>query len=293
VVSIKKETIMYPQELRTWVDAFILDRKAQNLSPGTIQFYRVKLKLFTDYCDIAMTDITSSELRNFILHLSETHKPGGVHCVYRAVRAFLSWYENEVEDWRNPIHKVRPPKVPSEPLNAIPLQNIASMIRFSGDRDKAILLALLDTGARAMEFLNINTDDVNISGEILIRQGKGRKPRTVYLGAKSRKAVRAYLKQRGDNNNALWITDEGTRLTYTGLRMILRRRAKQANIPTPPIHAFRRAFAISMLRGGTDLITLANLMGHTSLSVLQRYLKQTNEDTRLAHVHASPVDNNL
>jgi site-specific recombinase XerD len=40
-------------------------------------------------------------------------------------------------------------------------------------------------------------------------------------------------------------------------------------------------------------VTLANLLGHSSLSVLQRYLKQTNEDLRIAHRLASPVDNGL
>jgi site-specific recombinase XerD len=62
----------------------------------------------------------------------------------------------------------------------------------------------------------------------------------------------------------------GNRLTYLGLRSIIYRKAKQAGIKAPPIHAFRRAFAISMLEGRIDLVTLANLMGHTSLSVLQR-----------------------
>jgi site-specific recombinase XerD len=289
---------MYLQELsmHEYVDAFLVDRKAQNLTAGTIIFYRNKLRHFVGYCDTAITAITPSDLRHFFLHLAETHNAGGVHAVYRTVKTFLLWYEEECEpdNWKNPIHKVKPPKVPSAPLEAVPLCNIAVMLKYSKDRDKAIILALLDTGARAMEFLDTNLSDVNqLTGEILIRQGKGRKPRTVYLGVKSRKALRCYLKQRGGDSPALWVTDEGTRLTYTGLRMLLKRRAKQAHVPTPPIHGFRRAFAINMLRSGVDLVTLANLLGHTSLSVLQRYLKQTNEDIRLAHVHASPMDNGL
>jgi len=53
----------------------------------------------------------------------------------------------------------------------------------------------------------------------------------------------------------------------------------------------QRAFALSMLRNGTDVFTLAKLMGHEGISVLQRYLKQTNLDTEEAHHRAGPVDN--
>jgi site-specific recombinase XerD len=58
---------------------------------------------------------------------------------------------------------------------------------FTGDRDRAMLLALLDTGARASEFLALDTCDVNLSsGAVIIRQAKGGKWRSVFLGASSR-----------------------------------------------------------------------------------------------------------
>jgi integrase/recombinase XerD len=81
------------------------------------------------------------------------------------------------------------------------------------------------------------------------------------------------------------------RLQYNGLRAVLTRRAKEANVEEPSCHDFRRAFALSMLRNRTDIFTLAKLMGHEGISVLQRYLKQTNLDTEEAHRRAGPVDN--
>jgi integrase/recombinase XerD len=62
-------------------------------------------------------------------------------------------------------------------------------------------------------------------------------------------------------------------------------------VKEPRLHDFRRAFALSMLRNGTDVYTLAKLMGHEGITVLQRYLKQTYQDTEAAHRRASPVDN--
>jgi hypothetical protein len=65
------------------------------------------------------------------------------------------------------------------------------------------------------------------------------------------------------------------RLSYDGLLGILTRRAHEAGVEEPALHDFRRAFALSMLRNGTDIFTLAKMMGHEGISVLQRYLKQT------------------
>ena len=80
-----------------------------------------------------------------------------------------------------------------------------------------------------------------VTGAILIKQGKGRKPRMVYLGKKSRKAVRAYLRHRKGVEPALWVTDDqNDRLTYWGLRGVVRRRATQAGVEPPELHAFRR-----------------------------------------------------
>ena len=72
---------------------------------------------------------------------------------------------------------------------------------------------------------------------------------------------------------------------------MLRRRSEIAGFETPQLHAFRRAFAISMLRKGVDVFTLSKLMGHESIEVLKYYLKHSTEDIELAHKRYGPVDN--
>ncbi len=67
---------------------------------------------------------------------------------------------------------------------------------------------------------------------------------------------------------------------YEGL---LARRAKQAGMPAPALHSFRRAFAINMLRAGVDVFSLQKLMGHADLQVMRRYLAQTTDDIAQAH----------
>jgi integrase/recombinase XerD len=42
-----------------------------------------------------------------------------------------------------------------------------------------------------------------------------------------------------------------------------------------------------------DVFSLQRLMGHSDLSILRRYLTQTDTDLEQAHRKAGPVDNTL
>jgi site-specific recombinase XerD len=193
--------------LVSWLEAFLIDRKSAGLADGSLRFYRQKLKLLADFCDAqavqTIDQITPSFLRQYLLVLEETgHNAGGRHGAFRAMRAFFLWYEDEAEPegWDNPIHKVKAPKVPTEPLEPVPIETVFRIVNicregtFIGDRDTAILLCLLDTGARASEFLAMDLVDLDQArGTILIRKGKGSKPRMVYLGKKSRKKIAEIL----------------------------------------------------------------------------------------------------
>jgi integrase/recombinase XerD len=195
---------------------------------------------------------------------------------------------------------VKAPKVTNGPVSPVEPEDLSALLKtckansFLDSRDKALIMFLHDTGARAREVLGVNIQDTNpVSGEIFIHLGKGGKSRSVFIGKASRKSMRAYLKHRLNDSPALWITEEGERLEYGGLRGILGRRAKQAGIKVPSLHSFRRAFAINMLRAGVNVFSLQKLMGHADLQVLRRYLAQTTEDMAQAHRIGSPVDNSF
>ena len=302
-------TIVLSQDdyLPILVDSFLVDRRSQNLSPGTQDFYRRKLAYFLRYCEVQVvtqvSQLTPDMLRRYLLELADTHNAGGVHACFRTLRTFLYWVESEEimpQDWKNPVRRVRAPKVAHDPIEPVAIDQVRAMLAtcgrgFAGLRDKAILLALLDTGARARELLQLNVEDVDLgAGSALIRKGKGRKPRMVFLGRRSRRAVRAYLRLRRDNSPALWLTKHGERMTYSALRGVVRRRAASAGLAhEPSIHDFRRAFALNMLRSGVDVFSLQRLMGHADLQVLRRYLSQTDADVQTAHMRGSPVDNHL
>ena len=295
------------EELQPWIAAYLHACRSRNLSEGTLECYNKKLRAFTDFClenDVETIDgIHADLIRHFLIVLAEkNHSPAGVHCYYRAVKTFLKWYEREAEpeDWRNPINKVKSQIIPLEPLDPVSMDTVKSLLatctrgKITDARDKASLMLLLDTGVRLAEFLSLNIEDINpFTGTILIRSGKGRKPRNVYLGDKSRQTLRRYIKKREDHNPALWISKSGERLSETGLRMMLRRRAAEAGVPVPSPHDFRRAFAIERWRAGVDILTISRLMGHTSLQVMNRYLKQMGADLEKVARQSSPVDLNF
>jgi len=133
-------------------------------------------------------------------------------------------------------------------------------------RDKAILLFLVDTGLRASEFVALDLADCYYaSGAVTVDRGKGGRPRTVFFGRKTRRAVRAYLRLRDDKSPALWVTDEGTRLAYQGLRSMVLRRARRANVESGPhsiasvvslpFSAFATAWTYSRCRRQWDMLT--------------------------------------
>jgi len=294
-------------DLRSCFDSFILDRQAQNLSEGTILFYRTKIKLILNYLEPLgvshITDLTPQLIRDYLIHLEQqNHNPGGIHAAYRSLKAFLNWYKDEFEpeNWKNPIEKVKPPKVPIEILEPIQSEHALSMLAtcdqktIFGLRDYAIILTLMDTGIRASELISINRIDLDLkNGRIVIKKGKGRKFRIVFISNTTREAIQSYLNHRVDNLPQLWISKTKGCLKYSGLRQIMRRRAKDSNIKVPSLHGFRRYFALQMLRSGVDVFSLQKLMGHSDIQILRRYLQQTEEDIRSAHRLGGPVDHLL
>lgn len=287
-----------------WVEQFLVDRQASNKANGTLVFYRSKLNQFLDYCDsraISQVDqLTPANIREYILSLETAgHNSGGIHAYYRTLRTFLRWYWEECEPvYKNPIDKVQAPKVELELLEPANIEVVNKILNtchgkdFTSLRDRAIILLLMDTGLRANELTALDISDLDpIRGELLIRQGKGRKGRVVFIGKKTRKAIRVYITARSCSNPALFQTDEGERLAYEGLRQLVRRRSERAGAPQPTLHSFRRFFALSYLRNGGDVFTLQRLMGHADLQILRRYLNQCTGDLEKGHNQFGPVDN--
>jgi len=133
------------------IEAFLNERKAQNLTKCTIDWYKRNLLPFLNYLDTQqikfINQITPQTIRDFLLLCSERgHNEGGVAGRHRGIKAFLKWYWDEVEpDYKNPIDKVKAPRVTVEPIEGISREEFNKLLEecsndFLGIRDKAILM---------------------------------------------------------------------------------------------------------------------------------------------------------
>jgi site-specific recombinase XerD len=187
------------------------------------------------------------------------------------------------------------PKPAKNILPAFTGEEVQRLLSTSPDaRARALIFFLLDTGLRAAEVVKLNGSDVDLkSGAVRVIEGKGRKDRMTYLGAKSRRALVGYYAAAGwpQDDGPVWRSERtGERLTDSGLRQLLHDIGAQARVPHCTPHTFRRTFALFSLRGGMNIHVLARLMGHADIQVLRQYLPLVEADLQAAHQAAAPVD---
>jgi site-specific recombinase XerD len=75
------------------------------------------------------------------------------------------------------------------------------------------------------------------------------------------------------------------------LRHIIERICARADLPRYTPHDFRHTFAVNYLRNYPNIYTLQEMLGHTTLDMVKRYLAISQNDLDDAHRHASPVEN--
>jgi len=163
-------TIVERPKLAQSISEYALDCQARNLSPRTVEYYREELAYFRDYldkrgvADVAQMD--ASIIRAYLSDLATTRNAGGCAAMHRAIRAFMRWYatEHDAPQVAAIITKVRAPKVSTEPLEPASLTDIKAMLAtcehdHAGQRDRALIMALLDSGLRASEFVALDVGD--------------------------------------------------------------------------------------------------------------------------------------
>lgn len=144
-------------------------------------------------------------------------------------------------------------------------------------RDRALLALAVHSGLRRDELSRLDLEDVDrTTGELSI-VGKGKKRRSVFLGARPREALALWLDERGAAPGALfWRRDAGgayqagRRLSRSGVWTAICTVAERAEIEATP-HDFRRTFASTLLDAGEDLATVQKLMGHSDPGTTSRY----------------------
>lgn len=260
--------------------------------------------------------IRTEHIRSFYFYLQVTHKrrfdsahprcqvplnPGAIHAFARAVRALCNWAEDEY-GIPNPHGPVRMPRVPRRAVEVYSQDELARVFaaierlgtEYVIARTRAQTAVLIDSGIRAEELLGMTVHQDYAGGVYEVR-GKGRKVRRVVLGRVATSELMRYITLYRSQitpaySDAVWLTDEGTALTYPGLRQIWRRLRELTGIPHCHLHTARHTAGTTWLRNGLDLAYVSDLLGHASIHVTKvYYLSLDVEDIPVARY--SPMDN--
>jgi len=274
---------------------FLLDREAQNLAAKTLKTYRVRLTRFVTWCAgqgvPTIDDLNIAHVRRYQVELvkSLADVTAKNHAV--DIKTFLRFCVEEGLIAESPADRVKLPRVVERLPQVLTADEAQRLYKACDtDRDKALLLVMLDTGARSAEVVNMDVADVSITdGAIIIREGKPRRDRTAYISPRTRKALLRYIKAGKLETGALWLSEKGAnRLTESGLGQVLKRLGKAAGVHCTP-HKIRKTFVTTMLRAGVDVFTLRRLSGHKSLDALRPYIAIADVDAEKAHRQHSPV----
>lgn len=306
-------------ELAHQAEGWILDGEIRQLSKQTLAARRLlieKLLWFLDHRGSSTCGLL--ELRAFLAYLSTGHaQPGGrwgnphlkqgvrprtVATYFGNLRTLFRFLVTEEVLEVSPIESLRPPVARHDqvqPFTAAQIQALLGAARRSRHRrrDEAILWLLFDTGCRASELCGLKLHDLDLQGRRCTVLGKGNKTRSLFFGKQTTKALWSYLQEEPrEPDEALFLADRGTRageaLTRSGLFQLIERLGKAARLEAVRCspHTFRHTFAVEFLRAGGNIFTLKELLGHTSLTMVNRYLALAQADIEHQHRQFSPAD---
>ncbi len=286
--------------LKDYLDYLEIEK---NRSPKTRENYERYLKSFIDFSKIKTErEISLDKVHNFRLHLARLKNQRGedfkktTQAYYViALRNFLKYLVKRDFDVLSP-DKVELPKIPGRQIEIIEYKDLERLLGspkgsdLRSLRDKAILETLFSTGLRISELCSLNRNVDVERGEISVR-GKGGKLRVVFLSDSAKKAIKNYLVERSDTEEALFISLNKSkkpkvigRIIPRAVQRLVDFYSRKAGIPehiSP--HQLRHQFATDLLMGGADLRSVQELLGHASVSTTQIYTHLTNKELKEVH----------
>jgi len=286
----------------------------QRLSRNTTaRFYGMVFDRLSAFLgDPEFSSITADDLRRFLLHIERrgvTKRTVSDHWI--PLSALWTWAESELSA-DHIVRKVRRPRYDDKPIVPLTMDEVKALVdaaewtapwstrtgkkarsrRPTADRDRAMILTLLDTGVRASELCDLEVRDYDQdSGQLLIRHGKGDKRRHVYAGRRTRLALWRYLAGRSPRKtDPLFATKTGKPINRSNLLHTIQRIAAQAGILDVHPHRFRHTFAVNFIRNGGNAFALQKLLGHSDMATVLRYVRLAELDVREAVRKSSVVD---
>ncbi|PPR27042.1 MAG: Tyrosine recombinase XerC [Alphaproteobacteria bacterium MarineAlpha9_Bin4] len=282
------------KDWQTWLIDF------RNLSKNTSLAYGYDFKYFLNFLRLhyeknkislaLLNKLQIKDYRAWISFLNSKNMLIGVKSLARARASIKSFFNFTILNQKlegSTIFELSSPKLPKNlprPLSDNQIKKLIGKIDEEKNsiikaRNRAFVIILWGAGLRISEALSLNVKD--LKSDYLLILGKGKKERLIPLIPQVKKALSQWVLERSkiknEESNKLFINLNGKKITPRYFQKFFSRLRNQLDLDinfTP--HSLRHSFATHLLRNGVDLRTLQLMLGHSSLSTTQHYLKVSN-----------------
>lgn len=300
-------------------ESFRLYNQTTGKSPHTVKWYEFRLELFERWVgdDATLADVTVDNVRGYIAELQNRtrrwennpfvlNREGGLSSSYiqgfaRTLRAFATWLHADGYTDTNVLKSLKPPRIQQRVHETLTDDEVSKLVAVLdqddvlGARDFALIWTMLDCGLRASEVCHLTIDNAHIEQGYLKILGKGNKERLVPIGRACQEAMTRWRERFRPAFNShevtLFLSAAGGRLTVDALEAVVTRAARRAGVRHVHCHLLRHTFATNYLvKEVGDSLRLQQILGHTSLEMVRRYVALANVQQSLIERRASPMD---
>ena len=162
----------------------------------------------------------------------------------------------------------------------------------TGRRNAALIAIMWRSALRVGEALALMPKDVDLQElRVVVQRGKGGKRRVVGIDLGTALIMDKWMASRkklGINNRApMFCTLKGSPLDQSYIRHLLPRLAAKAGIEKRVhAHGFRHRAAVDLVKEGADLLTVRDVLGHSSAATSQVYLSRIGASDAVAFASA-------
>ncbi len=269
------------------LDAYIALLRLKNYSPNTISNYRNWFLVFLQHFpDRKPSAITKNEILDFMLsyrnsnHWSATTQ----NQLINAIKFFYEKLLNRPTE----VYDLPRAKKPDTLPTVFDETEILAIIKATDNlKHKCIICLAYAGGLRVSEIVNLKIADVDSKRMVItLRQAKGKKDRQVMLSEKLLIMLRAYYK-KFEPREWMFEGQYGGQYTARSISLVIKDCKQKAGIKKKgSIHAMRHSFATHLLEGGTDIMSIKQLLGHNSLKTTMIY-------THVSKQHISKIQSPL
>lgn len=293
------------KNLRELFEEFQLENKTKNLSPKTIKSYENNLIHFFKFIELkgltSPSDIHKTVLENFKRWLFELNiKDTTINTYLRHTRTFLYWCmkENYIDEFK--ITTIKANETQKEPYTDDEIKRLLAPPNFKKCgfveyRNWVLVSYLLDTGNRLSTVINIKIKDVDLeNGIVTLTTNKNRKINYSPISHTMIKIIQKYISTWGlKNTDYLFPNERGEQLKPRSLQSTISKYNYSRGVYETSIHKFRHSFAKNYIKRGGDPLKLQRLLGHSTLTMTNRYVNLYGEDLRDGIEDISIIENTI